>query len=152
MMEQMREATLALLKKIHDDVRSSVTGLSGEALNWQPGPETNSLYVLVTHLLASEHFWLALAAGRTIPREREAEFRAHGDDAAALLRLVDEADARNPELVAAITENTLAAMVQARGEQQSGVWCLVHALEHCGQHRGQALLTRQLWDQAHPPS
>ncbi|HZS87521.1 MAG TPA: DinB family protein [Chloroflexota bacterium] len=148
-MEVVAEAAGATLKEIHDDLRRIVEGLPAEALNWAPGPDTNSIAVLVTHLLGAEHYWLAAAAGRPIAREREAEFQAHADAAATLLALIEAADRRNPELLHAITPETLAAIIaDHHGEQHNGAWCLLHALEHAGQHRGQSALTRQLWEQA----
>jgi uncharacterized damage-inducible protein DinB len=100
----------------------------------------------VTHLLGAEHFWLAAAAGRPIARDRAAEFRAQGPDPTDLLRLLDEVDVRNRDLLASLTPETLAATFAGRGEPHSGAWCLLHAIEHSGQHRGQAALTRQLWE------
>lgn len=147
MLDVLTQAVQAVCDGIHDDLRRIVQDLPAEALNWSPGPETNSIYVLVTHLLGSEHFWLANAAGQSIVRDREAEFRARGDDAGALLRLIDEADEHVRAILPRITEQTLAATVQWRDETPTGAWCVLHALEHCGQHRGQAALTRQLWEQ-----
>lgn len=146
-MDPLVAATLAQIEEVHDDLRRIMRDLSAEALNWRPGEEMNSIYVLVTHLLGAEHYWLAAAVARPISRDREAEFRAHGDDAEALLRLLDEADARARELLAYLTPETLAATFTGRGEPHSGAWCLIHTLEHSGQHRGQTALTRQLWEQ-----
>lgn len=146
-MDPLATAALEQFEELHADLRTVVGDLQGAALNWQPGAETNSIYVLVTHLLGAEHFWLAAAVGRSIERERAAEFRAQGADASNLLRLLDEADAHARELLALLTPQALAATFAGRGEEHSGAWCLLHALEHSGQHRGQALLTRQLWEQ-----
>ena len=89
-MDPLATAALAQLQEIHDDLRRVVRDLRGEALNWRPGEETNSIYVLVTHLLGAEHFWLAAAAGRPIARDRAAEFRAQGSDSTDLLRLLEQ--------------------------------------------------------------
>ena len=44
-----------------------------------PIPEANSLFALATHLVGAAEFWvLALAGGRQIARDRDAEFRASG--------------------------------------------------------------------------
>ena len=147
-LDVLTQAVQATCDEVHGDLRRILRDLPAEALNWSPGPETNSIYVLVTHLLGSEHFWLANAAGQSIVRDREAEFRARGDDAGALLRLIDEADEHVRAILPYITEQTLAATVPWRDESHSGAWCLLHALEHCGQHRGQTALTRQLWEQS----
>ena len=146
-METLAAATLALLDEIHDDLRRLVSDLPAGALNWAPGDETNSIYALVTHLLGSERFWLAAAVQQTIVRDREAEFRARGEDASGLLRLIDEAGVQARALLSHLTPQTLAGSFTWREEPRSGAWCLLHALEHAGQHRGQIALTRQLWEQ-----
>lgn len=149
-MEAVAEAASTVLEEIHADLRRIVAGLPAKALNWAPGPDTNSIAVLVTHLLGAEHYWLAAAAGRPIARERDAEFQAHADAATVLLAQIEAADRRNPDLIRAITAETLASTVtDHHGRQSNGAWCLLHALEHAGQHRGQSALTRQLWEQAH---
>jgi len=145
-MHPLATAALAQFDEIHDDLRRVVGDLQAEALNWRPGEETNSIYVLVTPLLGAEHFWLAAAAGRPVARDREAEFRAQGRDPTGLLRLLEEADARNRDLLSHLTPETLAATFTGRDEPRSGAWCLLHAIEHSGQHRGQTTLTRQLWE------
>lgn len=146
-METLVAATLAVLDELHDDLRRMVSDLPAEALNWTPGDETNSIYALVTHLLGSERFWLAAAVQQTIERDREAEFRARGQDASGLLRLIDEAGPQARELLSRLTPETLAGSFTWREIPRSGAWCLLHALEHAGQHRGQIALTRQLWEQ-----
>jgi uncharacterized damage-inducible protein DinB len=149
-MEAVAEAAGATLEEIHADLRRIVEDLPAEALNWAPGPDTNSIAVLVTHLLGAEHYWLAAAAGRPIAREREREFQAHADAASTLLASIEAADRSNTDLLQDIAPETLAAIIaDHHGRRRSGAWCLLHALEHAGQHRGQSALTRQLWEQAH---
>lgn len=148
-METLVTATLEVLDELHDDLRRMVSDLSAEALNWAPGDETNSIYALVTHLLGSERFWLAAALQQSIERDREAEFRARGADASDLLRLIDEAGAQARALLAQLTPESLAGAFTLREVPRSGASCLLHALEHAGQHRGQIALTRQLWEQRH---
>lgn len=146
-MDPLAEATLAQLEEVHDDLRSIVRDLPAEALNWRPGEEMNSIYVLVTHMLGSQRFWLSAALGETIERDREAEFRVHGEAADELLRLLDEADARNREMLTRLRPDMLSATFTGHREPHSGAWCLIHAMEHTGQHHGHAALTRQLWEQ-----
>lgn len=145
-MEALAQATLMQLEETHEDLRTIVRDLPAEALNWRPAEGTNSIYVLVTHLLGSQRFWLSAALGETIERDREAEFRVHGASADELLRLLDEADARNRELLARFRPEMLSATFTGHREPHSGAWCLVHAMEHTGQHHGHAALTRQMWE------
>ncbi len=59
------------------DLLAAVDGLPGEALDWQPaGADTNSIAVLVTHVLHSTRSWLSVVVGAPLPdRDRESEFR-----------------------------------------------------------------------------
>ena len=65
-MHSLATAALAQFDEIHDDLRRVVGDLQAEALNWRPGEETNSIYVLVTHLLGAEGAMAAI-----IPRASE---------------------------------------------------------------------------------
>src|SRR5438309_1925373 len=50
-------------------------------------PESNSAFVLATHLIGSAEYWvLELAGGRDVQRDRLAEFRATGTGAALAAR------------------------------------------------------------------
>jgi hypothetical protein len=65
-----------------------------EALDWVPGPEMNSLAVLVMHFTGSERYWVSdVVAGVPSFRNREAEFQAKGLDAAALKQRLSDLDA-----------------------------------------------------------
>ena len=147
-MATLARAALAQFEEIHADLRGLVRDLPAEALNWIPGEETNSIYVLVTHLLGSERFWVSAAVGQHMPRDRDAEFRAHGADATDLLQLIDTAEAHLRELLPQLTSATLDGVFTWRDTPRSGAWCLMHAIEHAGQHHGHVALTRQLWQYA----
>jgi hypothetical protein len=65
----MPDATLAsaafVLKDDIAELRAAVDGLPDEALNWKPaGADTNSVAVLVTHVLHSTRSWISTAVGR----------------------------------------------------------------------------------------
>jgi uncharacterized damage-inducible protein DinB len=133
------QAAIAELTYAHGELRQLLQDLPGEALTWQPGPEMNSLYVLITHLLGSEHYLLSAGAGAVIDRDREAEFRAQGADATGLYRLLDAADEQCRTLLTQITPDTLSGPV---GGRRTGAWYLQRAVAHSGEHYGQALQTR----------
>jgi hypothetical protein len=65
-------------------VREEIRGLDAEALNWTPGPETNSIAVLVTHLLGSEMEMWRIVRGLPSDRDRASEFVVHPLDVAEL--------------------------------------------------------------------
>lgn len=64
-------------------VETLLEGLDESELNWRPpAPETNSLYVLATHVLGNiEARVLGTVCGREVHRDRNAEFLARGGDA-----------------------------------------------------------------------
>src|SRR5215469_7814441 len=69
-----------VLDQMAHEVLTQLQDLSDEELNRPLTlPETNTLFALATHLVGAGEFWvLAVAGGRTIPRDRSAEFRANG--------------------------------------------------------------------------
>lgn len=148
----LREGLKQILSEQHAAWRELLTGLSTEAVNWVPGPEMNSLAVLVTHALSAEEFLLATAIGEEIPRDREAEFRTEAPDTTALLRRVDAARERTTALIDRITAEDLATVRARPGrpEQQAlGSWWILHAVSHSREHLGHAGMTRQLYEQRH---
>ena len=61
----------------------AIRGLSQEVLDWTPGPEMNSTCALVVHLSGAGRYWIDdMAARESSGRDRAAEFRAEGLEAA----------------------------------------------------------------------
>jgi uncharacterized damage-inducible protein DinB len=143
------ETYLERLRAARAEIFETLDSLSADALNWHPlSDETNSLYALATHALGAERGWLhELVGQRAIERDRPAEFRARGDDLAAL-RAAYDTDARaSEEILARLVESDMAAL---RGKKASTMrtvrWCILHVIEHYNEHVGQMRLTRQLWE------
>ncbi len=147
----LRDGLARVLREQHDALRQVVDGLDREGLNWRPGPETNSVAVLVTHALGAQEFLLATAVGQEVARDRDAEFRVEAADVAELLRWVDAAAGRIARLVERLTLDDLGAVRQPANDRLNrrfpGTWWLLHAVEHTREHLGQAQLTRQLYEQ-----
>jgi uncharacterized damage-inducible protein DinB len=139
-----------ILQACHNEIMEVLAGLPSEALDWTPGPDMNSLSVIVTHLTGAERYWIGdVAAQEPSGRDRDAEFKVYGLDMAFLeKRLGDNLEyARN--VVSRFSLEDLAATRKARdGESVTVAWALLHALEHSALHQGQIELTRQLWEQA----
>lgn len=152
-----------VLKQSLEELRAAVEGAPAEALNWRPaGEETNSMAVLVTHVLHSTRSWLSVAVGSSLPeRDRDAEFRVIEDDPGALLHFVDEMSEKCRALLrdAGDVDWSATRKTHARPPQKDddGSWrpgveevpaafALLHALEHLGQHVAHCSLTRQLWE------
>jgi uncharacterized damage-inducible protein DinB len=115
-------------------------------------PETNTLFALATHLVGAGEFWvLVLAGGRTIARDRLAEFHATGtlpelvaryerwiaDVHEVLDSLPDEAMERIANPPATFQPRTPDRPMTVRD-------CLLHAVEHSALHQGHIQLTCQL--------
>ena len=149
-MHAFYEAYLERLSALHDSIKSAVEGLPGAALDWTPGPDINSLTILVVHLTGAERYWIGDVAGETPSgRDRDAEFRSHGLHADALTRRLDETLASCRDFLAGLTVEDLSA---TRASPRDGrtftvAWALAHALEHTGLHLGHMQIIRQLWAQ-----
>lgn len=141
---------VALLRERRAELLQTLEGLSADALNWCPLPEgTNSLYALGVHSLGAERRWIHQVVGqRKIERDREAEFRARGDDIVALGALCDVVARESEEILARLTEADL-EVVRPEPKPHTIRWCVWHVLEHYNEHLGQMCLTRQLWENRH---
>lgn len=157
-MDAICTAALETLRHQEAEFRRVIVGLPDEALNWRPGPETNSLAVLVAHTWGAAQAWTARASGAEIDRDREAEFHVTLNEEQCIA-ILDAAGPRVAQFVAAIdpatygeTRSPAPASRAPQGqrlptESFSVAHCLIHALEHTQEHLGQAYLTRQLWEQ-----
>jgi hypothetical protein len=114
--------------ELHTEIEKALDGIPSEALNWVPGPEMNSIAVLVVHLAGAERYWIGVALNEPSGRDREADDYAR--QALARFSLADlEAARQSPRNSKTFTVG----------------WCLAHALEHTALHAGHIQLTRQLW-------
>jgi uncharacterized damage-inducible protein DinB len=127
-----------------------VEGLGDERANQAPPlPGANSPFAILTHCLGVLEYWGgATVAGRSIQRDREAEFRAKGE-VAGLLTRTEAARRRLREDL-----GVLDALAQPHGvvwnpddpvpysETQGAV--LLHVVEELFQHLGQMELTRDM--------
>jgi hypothetical protein len=126
-----------------DGMIAIVTDLGDELANRRPDvPDTNSPYVLLHHCLGVMEYWGGhVVAGRTIERDRDAEFRASGP----VGELVDRARRARRQLADDLTD--LDPTAPPRGttdptdaglpivRTQGGA--LVHLYEELAQHHGQ---------------
>ena len=126
-----------------DGMVGIVTDLGDELANRRPDvPDTNSPYVLLHHCLGVMEYWAGhVVAGRTVERDRDAEFRASG----AVGELVERTRRARQRLASDIAG--LEPLAPPRGtpapeyadlpvgRTQGGV--LIHVYEELAQHRGQ---------------
>jgi uncharacterized damage-inducible protein DinB len=127
-----------------------VDELPSTALDWSPAPEVNSPCVLVVHLCGAERYWIGeVVGGDPAGRDRDAEFRARGLDAAALKALLESTLAHAQGVLATLTLGDLEdSRVSPRdGREVTVGWALAHALEHTALHTGELQITRRWWQQ-----
>lgn len=126
-----------------------------ESWNWAPsGDETNSLFVLATHVIGSEHGWIFEILGRGAEtRNRPAEFRAMADIAAkaesldALRAEYERVAKQTRAIFENLTEQDLTTTRYRESHGEVSVrWILLHVIEHSSEHLGQMELTKQLWE------
>jgi hypothetical protein len=138
------------LKTLHASVEHALDGLPSAALDWAPGPEMNSLAVLVTHLAGAERYWIGDVAGQAPSgRDRASEFLVHGLDRAHLLaQMASTLEHSRGVLEQLSIQDLEAERLSARdGEVHRVAWALAHALEHTALHTGHIQIGRQLLDE-----
>ena len=144
------------LKHLRGRLKEAVQGMSVEELNWVPPvPETNSAYVLAFHLPGSESVWIhQVVGGREVPRDREAEFLATGDSAAALIERIDEVAATSQDVLGKLSGEDLEQIRSTPPHMPPNRvtvgWCILHMIEHYAEHLGHLGLTKQLYEAKFP--
>jgi uncharacterized damage-inducible protein DinB len=137
------------LDEVWTSLLAAVKPLDDELFQWCPGPEFNSIAILLRHLAGSERWWIGEAIGE-VPanRNRDAEFVHDSPRREDVLRGVEEARALTRRVLADLTVQDLAARTppapRRAGPPPTKMWALLHYLEHLGYHRGQILLLRNL--------
>ena len=153
-MDPIIAAARGLATDAFDVLRRAATGLSADALDWEPaGPDTNSIAVLATHSLNATRLLMSLAVGLDQPaRDRDAEFEATSGGADRLLGLIDEISG---ECLAILDEaphdidwSQLRDLQRADGSttQRPAAFFIVHAVDHLRGHADEASLTRHVWE------
>lgn len=139
---------LERFEAMHRDLLAALEGLPPEALDWVPGPDMNSLTVLVVHVAGATRYWAGdVAYGDLSHRDRAAEFAAHGLTPEALHARIEDVLAYLRARFETATLDTLSESRPAPGRPGTYTqgWALLHALEHAALHVGHAQITRQLW-------
>ena len=141
---------LSLLQDCHNSILEALDGLPPAALDWTPGPDMNSISVLVFHLTGAERYWIGdVAAQDPAERDRDAEFRVHDVEMDVLKkRLANNLEYARSTLNKFTIQDLETMRVTASGREYTTVWALLHALDHATLHLGQIQVTRQLWEQS----
>ena len=133
-----------LQHRLHTDVRD----LPAEAMDWSPGPQMNSVAVLLAHIAGVLQEGMDIALSVPPRRVRAQEFQTRGVLSAEMLRRLDA--------VIAYARGTLPRLGlpdldTARQDEDATVtcgWVLLHALDHAYLHLGHVQITCQLWRQS----
>lgn len=156
MPDAMLASAAFVLKQDFEELRAAIDGLPDGALSWKPaGDDTNSIAVLVTHVLHSTRSWISAAVGAPLPdRDRDSEFRVAAEHTSDLLALLDDLGDQILVLVNGAGDIDWAANRKTHmrpspdlPDYVPAAFALLHAIEHLGQHVAHATLTRQLWKQ-----
>ncbi|HKV43431.1 MAG TPA: DinB family protein [bacterium] len=145
------QGMLAHLEETWNGLLKAVEGAGDDVFYWTPGPEFNSVAILLRHLAGSERWWIGEAIGG-VPshRVRDAEFAHDRPRREDVLRAVEEARRITRQVLGAVTMQDLHAETTPTvtwgkpPRRPTKLWALLHYLDHLGYHRGQALLLLKL--------
>jgi uncharacterized damage-inducible protein DinB len=138
------------LRLLHNEMKQAIEGLPQEAIDWVPGPDINSLSVLVMHTAGAERYWIGDVIGRDDSgRVREAEFQVKGINAETLEDHLDKVLSHSQSVLAELNLDDLESIRTSSrdGRKVTIAWSLAHALEHTALHLGHMQIIRQLWAQ-----
>lgn len=144
----------AEMRRLLDKVCGAIDGLDEAQLNWRPSaPESNSAYIIARHALGNAEAWvLGIACGQPVERDRAAEFRAAGPDAAPLIDHARKLSDRIEQALAALPPTALdeprdpPAALRGVGpaDPLTARQALMLAIDHAATHVGEIQLTRAL--------
>lgn len=141
---------LAVIDRALDGMAAIAHRLGDEGVNDRAAvPGANSAFGLVTHCLGVCEYWLgALVGGRTVDRDREAEFTATGTVAELDRRLADGRARIRADLAGYRPGAPLATSQDPRFQGPEGELTmdavLLHVLEELAQHHGQLEVLRDV--------
>jgi uncharacterized damage-inducible protein DinB len=137
-------------QELHSGMEDVLQGLPQGALDWVPGAGMNSLAVLAVHTAGSQRYWVGdVVAGEPSGRDRDAEFRVRGLDAAQLVERLQRSLRFSRGALDGLSLEDLSALrtSPANPREFTVGWALAHALDHTALHLGHMQLTRQMWEQ-----
>ncbi|MCL4544176.1 MAG: DinB family protein [Chloroflexi bacterium] len=131
---------------VHAELRQLVESAPDGLLDWKPGPETNSIAVLIVHTLGSERQVWHVVTRTEHRRNRDEEFLTEGATKEDLLQLLTAADATVDRFAPRVTEQDLSELRERDDRSpQSGSRWLITNYAHAREHLAHAQLTAQLY-------
>jgi hypothetical protein len=144
------EALAERFHDLHGEMKHDLQALPPAALDWKPGPEMNSVSVIIVHLTGAERFLVGdVVMQESSNRNRDLEFLAQGMSKEILIQRLDDTESY---LSNALSKLSLSDLETTRihprhGDQVTVAWALLHALDHAATHLGHINLTVQMWHQ-----
>jgi len=147
-MSQQEELNLFWGRTVHaiDAVIACLDDTAPDRWNWKPVESATSLYALAMHVIGStEEHIIEGVCGQPVGRDRAAEFASAGADSAPIRAHWQDVQTRVAAALAALPDGALDELCTdpRLGEMPVREVLLITA-QHCGEHRGQAELTRDL--------
>ena len=138
---------LERLENLQNGLKEAIQDLPPEAADWSPGPEMNSIGVLIAHTAGSLRYWIGdVVLDEPSGRVRAHEFQTRGLSGAELLPRLDAAlDYARSALLRMRVEDLAQEIHTEEGDVFTRGWALLHALEHSYLHLGHIQLTAQFW-------
>ncbi len=143
------QTLLDRINALRSNIWKELEGVDAAGLNWAPlAKDTNSLYVLATHCIGSEHGWVAeTIGGEAKTRVRSLEFEARGNSMGELRDRFEATAAETRRIFGRLEEADLDRTIATQNYGTVTVrWAILHLIEHFSEHLGQMRLTKQLWE------
>jgi uncharacterized damage-inducible protein DinB len=140
-------ATMETVDGYRRMIDAAVDQLSDEEFSKRPGPELNSVAVILRHLggnLLSRWTDFFTTDGEKPDRNRDLEFTDWPGDRASLLAYFDSGWQAMRSALSGLTSEDLAESVNIRGESQTVPQAIQRSLTHTSYHVGQILLVARL--------
>ena len=149
------EAYIERFEYLRNEFKEAIHQKSPDDLIWKPKGlpqvETNSAYVLVTHVAGSEAYHIHELVGKiNVNRDRASEFavsehlRNSIPSFSQLQKTLTKVGETTNQVLSRITQEELNESFEYGGRLVTIRWAVLHTLEHIGQHLGHLTLTLQL--------
>jgi uncharacterized damage-inducible protein DinB len=146
-MEMLAEAQALWqqFEHVNNEIFKWADGLSDDQLNWKPsGQDTNSIGILMNHILGIEIFQVAeRVGGQSVNRDRASEF-ANRATRAGLVQRRAEVEKLVRETFDKLTAADLSRTIRTPNGEVPVPNFLLGAVSHVSDHMGQVILTRKL--------
>ncbi|HYM20913.1 MAG TPA: DUF1572 family protein [Candidatus Kapabacteria bacterium] len=132
--------TRSLFRSQKQMLDKTLVQLSDEELFWQPGPESNSVAVIVKHLagnMISRWTDFLTSDGEKPDRDRDSEFVTDNDTASSIKSFLDRGYKVFFDTLDSLTEDDLIRTVMIRREPHTVIKALQRQVSHYGYHIGQ---------------